>query len=66
MNNSDWRCGSLPAILILCRDFVVKMKEDLKDITASRTSVSEGGEEFYNSRVSSLKENYFWKWKLSD
>ena len=35
-----------------CRDFVVKMKADLKDITANRTSVSEGGEEFYNDRVS--------------
>ena len=30
------------------------MKEDLKDISANRTSVSEGGEEFYNSRVSFL------------
>ena len=47
--------------MILCRDFVVKMKEDLKDITASRTSVSEGGEEFYNSRVSLLLV-----WELSD
>ena len=32
------------------------MKADLKDITASRTSVSEGGEEFYNDRVSCCNE----------
>lgn len=37
------------------------MKEDLKDISANRTSVSEGGEEFYNSRVSLLSV-----WELSD
>ena len=40
---------------------MVKMKEDLKDISANRTSVSEGGEEFYNGRVSLLSV-----WELSD
>ena len=36
------------------------MKADLKDITANRTSVSEGGEEFYNDRVSDMNSAFCW------